>query len=130
MRTMLLAAAGATAAMILAAAPAQAQHRGDFTFAAPPGFAVQQPAFDAGFRGGHHDGDRRHRRGHRDDSVFVGGWGWNGGEWAYYNNRSFASDSFNGWWHDRPDRAYPAWVQHNQNCTLDRMWWSGNGWHC
>ena len=53
-----------------------------------------------------------------------------GGEWARYNNRGWDSDSFNDWWHDRPDRAYPRWVQHNQNCTPDRMWWSGSGWHC
>lgn len=53
-----------------------------------------------------------------------------GGEWARYNNRGWDPDSFNDWWHDRPDRAYPRWVQHNQNCTPDRMWWSGSGWHC
>ena len=53
-----------------------------------------------------------------------------GGQWAAYNNQSWRSDSYNDWWHDRPDRAYPRWVQHNQNCTVDRMWWSGSGWHC
>lgn len=53
-----------------------------------------------------------------------------GGQWAAYNNQSWRSDSFNDWWHDRPDRAYPRWIQHNQNCTVDRMWWSGSGWHC
>ena len=45
-------------------------------------------------------------------------------------NRSFDPDRWNDWWHDRPDRAYPAWIRHNQNCTPDRMWWSGSGWHC
>jgi hypothetical protein len=53
--------------------------------------------------------------------------------WGYYDpqiNRSWDSDSFNDWWHDRPDRAFPRWVQHNEGCEPDRMWWSGNGWHC
>lgn len=78
-----------------------------------------------------HDGDRRDRRDHRRDrhGAFFGG-PWVSDTWALYNNRSWDSDSFNDWWHDRPDRAYPRWVQHNQNCTEDRMWWSGTGWHC
>jgi hypothetical protein len=45
-------------------------------------------------------------------------------------NRSWDPDSFNDWWNDRPDRAYPRWIFHNHNCTPDRMWWSGSGWHC
>lgn len=48
----------------------------------------------------------------------------------YDINRSWGSDSFNDWWHDRPDRAYPRWVWHNHDCTADRMWWSGAGWRC
>jgi len=57
------------------------------------------------------------------------------GAWGYYYgdydaNRAFAADKYNDWWHDRPDRAFPRWVQNNQNCTPDRMWWSGSGWHC
>jgi len=51
-----------------------------------------------------------------------------GGEWALYNNRSFEPDSYNDWWHDRPDRAYPRWMTHNQDC--ERLWWSGGGWRC
>jgi hypothetical protein len=51
-----------------------------------------------------------------------------GGDWAEYNNRSFEPDSYNDWWHDRPDRAFPRWVRNNQNC--DRVWWSGGGWRC
>ncbi|HEV2595436.1 MAG TPA: hypothetical protein VGU01_09590, partial [Sphingomicrobium sp.] len=46
----------------------------------------------------------------------------------YDIDRSWNSDSFNDWWHDRPDRAYPRWVWHNHDCTADRMWWSGAGW--
>ena len=52
----------------------------------------------------------------------------NGGEWARYNNQSFASDSFNDWWHDRPDRAYPAWMRGNQDCS--RQWFAGNALRC
>jgi hypothetical protein len=48
----------------------------------------------------------------------------------YDINRSWKSDSFNDWWHDRPDRAYPRWVWHNHDCTVDRLWWSGAGWRC
>jgi hypothetical protein len=48
----------------------------------------------------------------------------------YDIDRSWNSDSFNDWWHDRPDRAYPRWVWHNRNCTEERMWWSGAGWRC
>jgi len=43
-------------------------------------------------------------------------------------NRSWEADSYNDWWHDRPDRAYPRWMTHNENC--DRIWWSGGGWRC
>ena len=55
------------------------------------------------------------------------------GDWAMANNRSWNSDSFNDWWHDRPDRAYPRWVQEQQRsgtCDERRMWWSGSGWRC
>lgn len=57
------------------------------------------------------------------------------GAWGYYfgdydANRSFDPNRWNDWWHDRPDRSFPRWVQNNQNCAPDRMWWSGNGWHC
>lgn len=48
----------------------------------------------------------------------------------YDIDRSWNSDNFNDWWHDRPDRAYPRWVWHNRDCTEDRMWWSGAGWRC
>ena len=57
------------------------------------------------------------------------------GAWGYYEgdydaNRSFDEHKWNDWWHDRPDRSFPRWVQNNQNCTPDRMWWSGAGWRC
>jgi len=82
------------------------------------GFVVGQGS--SGFGGG---GD--HRR--HDDQIGI----WvNAGEWARYNNRPFESDSFNGWWHDRPDRAYPAWVRNNQNMQNCRLYWAGGGWRC
>jgi hypothetical protein len=108
-------------------------HGGSFTggaFAAAPATqgwgVVSRPGWGVG-RIGHHDGDH-HRRHHRrnDDQVFVGGW--YGDDWAYYNNRSWEQDSYNDWWHDNPNRAYPAWMQRNQNC--DRMWWSGDTLRC
>jgi hypothetical protein len=98
---------------------------------APPGSFVRERSFRDGFPAFGCDGrDRHHRgRGHGDFSQCA----FFGGGWGYYDpdiNRSWDSDSYNDWWHDRPDRAFPRWVRHNQNCTPDRMWWSGSGWHC
>jgi hypothetical protein len=78
-------------------------------------------------RGGHH--------GHRDRGFGCGGfggWAYADSGWAVTNNRSWDSDSYNDWWHDRPDRAFPRWVQEQRGgtCSEDRMWWSGAGWHC
>lgn len=50
-----------------------------------------------------------------------------------YDDRDWAPQSANDWWNDRPDRAFPRWVQEQQargTCDPDRMWWSGSGWHC
>lgn len=77
-----------------------------------------------GDRFGH---SRRDRQGFCDGAAFDQ-FTWYGG--STYDDRAWAPESGNGWWHDRPDRAFPRWVQHNQNCTPDRMWWSGSGWHC
>ena len=74
-----------------------------------------------GFDNRWRDGRFRHDRGEVDLVTY-------GGEWALYNNRSWESDSYNDWWHDRPERAYPRWMMNNQNCA--RMWWSGGGWRC
>jgi hypothetical protein len=67
-----------------------------------------------------------HHGGHHGNGE-IGTWV-NGGEWALYNNRTFQSDSFNDWWHDRPDRAYPAWMRNNQDCQ--RQWYAGNTLRC
>ena len=119
--------AGAAIALAVTAAPAVAQSRGG----SASGWSGDHRDEWNGER--HRDGDRRdhwrhHRRDGRDDSFFGGPWV--DGDWARYNNQSWNSDSYNDWWHDRPDRAYPRWVQHNEGCEPDRMWWSGSGWHC
>ena len=115
MRAVLLGLAAPLAALAVAA-PADAQ-----TPAGPA--ASVHGSFE---RGGDGHERRRHRRG---DRVVVTDGFWGSPEaWALYNNRSFAPDSFNDWWHDRPDRAYPRWIQNNQNC--DRMWWGGGVWRC
>ena len=88
---------------------------------AQPGFVIGHGHGHGGF-GGHHD--RRFGRG-----GGSGGGVWvNGGQWAQYNNQAFKSDSYNDWWHDRPDRAYPAWMRNNQNCA--RQWYAGNTLRC
>jgi hypothetical protein len=69
------------------------------------------------------DGHRRHGR---DRGVYVSSW--SGGEWALYNNRSWEPDSYNDWWHERPQRSYPRWMSNNADCQ--RVWWSGGGWRC
>lgn len=71
---------------------------------------------------------RYDRRGRRSGTVVIGDLGYYGGEWALHNNRSWESDSYNDWWHDRPERAYPRWMATNQDCQ--RQWWSGGGWRC
>jgi hypothetical protein len=122
MRTMILMSAVTLAALAISA-PA----------AAGGPDAWPGTSFHDGRGDGRHGSDGRDTRDHRRDgrgSVFVGPWGWGPDTWALYNNRSWESNSYNDWWHDRPDRAYPRWVQQNQNCTADRMWWSGTGWHC
>ena len=116
MRTLLPAMAALTA---LVAAPAAGQSQWSSSESGETHWSSQS-AFGA---------ERHHRDGrsrHRGDVVAVTHS--YGGEWALYNNRSSAPDSYNDWWHDRPDRAYPRWIQSNQDCK--RVWWSGGGWRC
>ena len=143
MRVMLLAAAGSLAALAAGTGPAAAQQFAADGFSGGHhgrhGGFIDGQRFDRDFacglrdrsnrdivdRRGRHGRDGRRDRGFR-DCLFAGDF--YGGAWAYYNNRTFDSDSYNGWWHDRPDRAYPRWFQNNQNC--DRMWWGGGVWRC
>jgi hypothetical protein len=46
----------------------------------------------------------------------------------YQGDSLWRSDSFNDWWHDRPDRAFPRWVANNQDCR--RRYWAGGDWRC
>jgi len=125
---MLLVAAAPLAALAFSSAPAAAESPSGFT--GSPGPFDHWSALPTVHRGIPLDGRRHHgRRGRgRDTVVIVDGAGYYGGEWALYNNRGWESDSYNDWWHDRPDRAYPRWLQNNQNC--DRMWWGGGAWRC
>ena len=75
-------------------------------------------------RDGRHRNDRRR---HRSGDVSVYSY-YDSDGWALYNNRSWQPDSFNDWWHERPERSLPRWLQNNQNCQ--RLWWSGGGWRC
>lgn len=117
MQIVLLAVAAAT--LVIPDAPAQAEVT---AFTAGPAASNHGVSIHRG--GGHRDGDRQNRRRHRNSQggpVFG----------AWYDpdlNRSWEPDSYNDWWHDRPDRAYPRWMANNQNC--ERMWWSGGGWRC
>jgi hypothetical protein len=115
MRTLLL-GLGAIAALMTAPAVAQ-------TFGPGSAGATVHSSFD-GKGSSSHRNDGRSRRGAQTIAVME----WDGGEWAAYNNRSWESDSYNDWWHDRPDRAFPRWVQNNRDCK--RVWWSGGGWRC
>ena len=114
-RTLL--AAASLAAFAIPAAPAAADH--------PIGIGLPNghpPQFD------HHQRRFDHRFG-RDGGVIWGGYELS----SSYDDRDGRPDSGNDWWNDRPDRAYPRWVQEQRahgSCDADRMWWSGSGWHC
>ena len=72
------------------------------------------------FGGNNGDFRRDHRRG-RSGDVFIG-------EWPQQGDTAWRSDSFNDWWHDRPDRAYPRWMPNNQNC--EKRWYQGDVLKC
>ena len=74
-----------------------------------------------GGRDGLNGRDRRDR--HFSETVNVGYYGLD-----FDGNRSFDADRWNDWWHERPYRSYPRWVQQNDRC--ERLWWSGGGWRC
>jgi hypothetical protein len=123
MKSMMLAAAIAVAAVAASAGPTQAREfRGSGQTIARQGFACDGLA-----RGSFHGNDRMrdHRRAVCNSDTIMDVYG---GEWALYNNRSWEADSYNDWWHDRPDRAYPAWMRHNEGCQ--RMWFAGDTLRC
>jgi hypothetical protein len=137
---MLLGGAAAAAAFAAPATAAAADRWSDPAFIAAASVTVHRgmsgAVWNSSSRSGHigrfdrdDRDDRDHdRRRHRRDvdidyvtSVY-------GGEWALYNNRSWEPSSYNDWWHERPDRAFPRWMQNNQAC--ERQFWTGAGWRC
>ncbi|MFL6726355.1 MAG: hypothetical protein ACJ8FS_07570 [Sphingomicrobium sp.] len=119
----------AAAAAITAVTPAQGQSVAASSFSASSAFRSSE--FVSEPRPGRAvTGHRRHI--HVDDRVLAAGYGYSGyNDYGDFDgNRSFDPNKWNDWWHDRPDRAFPRWVWRNQNCTEDRMWWSGSGWRC
>jgi hypothetical protein len=129
MRRIGIATGALLAALTLAAGPAGAQDRwSDPSFMAAANVTVHRGSNSAVMIGRSDHGDRmRHDRHHR------GGYDAFGGSWGWYDpnlNRSWDSDSYNDWWHDRPDRAYPRWVQRNEGCDEGRLWQGGGVWRC
>jgi hypothetical protein len=120
MRALLLGLAAPIAAIALSASPAAAMDPPTAIFAAGSAHGVTvHDGLPPQFRGdGRHDGNWRRRNG---DSVFYY-------HRDYEGDTVWRANSFNDWWHDQPNRAFPRWMQNNQNC--ERMWWSGGGWRC
>lgn len=118
MYTVLKALASLAAAAAFVPAPATAQLSDP---PAAPRFASPSPGFHGSF--GRH-GNRHHGRFSRD----FGGGAYIAYDRDWQGDTAWRSDSFNDWWHDRPDRAFPRWMQNNQNC--ERKYWSGGGWRC
>jgi hypothetical protein len=119
MRAVLLGFGASLAATTLPAVPAEAVQA-----------SAGQPAasFGGGFATGrdHRDGRRHHRDfRHRNFGGFDGVIAY---DRDYQGDTAWRSNGFNDWWHNRPDRSYPRWVQDNQSC--ERKWWSGSGWRC
>jgi hypothetical protein len=108
--------------MLLAAASVAA-------FAISPAPAADRHAIGIGIPP-HHRADHRFGRHGGDEGAMV----WSGYDLqSSYDASDWRADSGNDWWNDRPDRAYPRWVQDQRargTCDPDRMWWSGSGWHC
>ena len=115
MRGLLLGVAASLAAITLAA-PAGAQ--------ALAFNGQSSPFFSGGFGSGSGDGFRRDGRRHSrrgDNGVFIY-------DREYQGDTAWRATSYNDWWHERPQRSYPAWMSRNQNC--ERLYWSGGGWRC
>lgn len=133
MRGLLLGAAAGIAALTTGT-PGSAQGA-----AATAGFdtiSVHRPLPGLGMAHGvrNRHGDFRHGGGqfrhiHVGDGVAGPGWGYGYEDLEDYDvNASWHPDSFNDWWHDRPDRAYPRWMARNRYCA--RRWYSGDTLSC
>ena len=127
MRYVLLGAAALSAAVAVPAS-ADAQRMAGAQFTATGGHGHGAVRVHRGFDSGRDDRgfgewrrDRDGRGRHGQGDLYLG-------YRDYQGDTLWRSDSFNDWWHDRPSRAYPAWVARNTDCQ--RLWWSGGGWHC
>lgn len=120
----------AAMAAIGIAAPAVAGTPGDpfvgYPNVNPSTLPASGGGFHIGFGGGSSHPGFDHRR--RGDGGSSGGVWVNGGQWAQFNNRAFAQDAYNDWWHDNPNRSQPAWVRNNQDCQ--RQWFAGDTLRC
>ena len=105
-------AAIAIAMAATSAGPAAAEGS-DRDFTAIPSVSVHS-GFENGFRH-----DRRRLRG--SDTVLVYDRG-------YQGDSAWRAESFNDWWHERPNRSYPAWVFRNRDCQ--RRYWQGETLTC
>lgn len=126
MRTLWLASAAALATL-LSAAPAQAQSWSGSGVSVHRGTQMDSSRlgrdWDRDRR--HHRPDRRNRGDRVSETVVLGPWGWDSDR---PSDRAWEPNSYNDWWHDRPDRSFPRWVQQNAGC--ERRWWSGGAWRC
>jgi hypothetical protein len=113
MRALLIVTAASLAAITVPAGSAAAEDN-DGAFVGIPSTTIDS-GFGRGFRN-----DRRRVRSQGGD-IFLG-------DWEYTGNQTWRPDSFNDWWHERPNRAYPAWVQRNRDCQ--RKWWQGETLTC
>ncbi len=95
--------------------------------ASVPAGAIDRPEFPNGFRassdgpGDFRDGRRDRRRNRGDDTVLIY-------DRDYQGDTAWRSNSFNDWWHDRPERAFPRWLQTNQDCQ--KVWYAGSTLRC
>ena len=131
MRLLLVTAASFAALIATPASADHREHRG-FPNAASAGVTVHRGG-GAFVVGGFHDRDRHDRHdGRSDRRDFDGDDGFGNFYYSYDfdGNRSFDPDKWNDWWHERPWRAYPRWVQYNRNCDPSRMWQGGGVWRC
>jgi hypothetical protein len=113
----ILLAAASLAAILVPASAVSARHA--VGIGVPNAKPTQSIGFDHRFR----------HRGGGEGAVIWGGYDLQ----SSYEDRDWRPDTGNDWWNERPDRAYPRWVQEQQargTCEPDRMWWSGSGWHC
>ena len=129
MRGLLLGCAASLAALV-SAAPAEAfdPHGSQFT-PGPTNVTVHRGGsgeFVVGVPRHRHDRRGRHDRRRDSRHGFDGGFLVYDREWQ--GDTAWRHDSFNDWWHERPHRSLPRWLESNDDCQ--RMWWSGGGWRC